>query len=101
MGFVKVRLKRFFADCEAVPTSGNEPMLGLSKLILGCCYCIQRQYPKGIENFKLCLELRKDLPSNAVDAHISAFSHYELGALMIKTNEVGELVGLIVTNFGF
>ncbi|XP_063917509.1 tetratricopeptide repeat protein 39C-like isoform X2 [Zophobas morio] len=74
-------------DCEAVPTSGNEPMLGLSKLILGCCYCIQRQYPKGIENFKLCLELRKDLPSNAVDAHISAFSHYELGALMIKTNE--------------
>ncbi|XP_044253016.1 tetratricopeptide repeat protein 39C-like isoform X3 [Tribolium madens] len=73
-------------DCEQVG-DGEEPMLALSKLILGCCHCIQRQFEAGIENFRLCLNLRKGCPNNAVDAHISAFSHYELGALLIKTNE--------------
>lgn len=85
---VKRRLQHIiFLDCEQIE-NGAEPMLALSKLILGCCYCIQRQYSLGVENFRLCLEMRKGLANNAIDAHVSAFSQYELGALLIKTPEV-------------
>lgn len=80
-----------FVDCEQVSDFNQEPMLGLSKLILGCCYCIQRQYSMGIKNFRLCLEIRKDIANNAIDAHVSAFSQYELGALLIKTNDVSTI----------
>ncbi|RZC32640.1 tetratricopeptide repeat protein 39C-like [Asbolus verrucosus] len=73
-------------DCEAIRDGEiQEPMLGLSKLILGCCYCIQRRYLEGINKFRICLEQRRNLPNNAVDAHVSAFSQYELGSLLIKS----------------
>jgi hypothetical protein len=63
-------------------------MLGLSKLILGCCYCTEKEYSRGIETFRLCLEQRKNVANNAADIHISAFTQYELATLLIKTNEV-------------
>ncbi|XP_008197438.1 tetratricopeptide repeat protein 39C isoform X2 [Tribolium castaneum] len=84
-------------DCEQVG-DGMEPMLGLSKLILGCCNCIQRQFSAGIANFRQCLDLRKGCPNNAVDAHVSAFSQYELGALLIKTNETKAEGKLLLQN---
>lgn len=66
----------------------DEPMVGLSKLILGCSYCVQKQYDYGIANLRKCLELRKTIPSNASDAHISAFCQYELAALLVKNCQV-------------
>ncbi|XP_068915157.1 tetratricopeptide repeat protein 39C-like isoform X7 [Tenebrio molitor] len=75
-------------DCEKIPEGKNcEPMLGLSKLILGCCYCTEKEYSRGIETFRLCLEQRKNVANNAADIHISAFTQYELATLLIKTNE--------------
>lgn len=67
----------------------DEPMVGLSKLILGCVYCISGRIESGIENFRKCLDMRQHLAPNLEDAHISAFAQYELGSLMLRNDEVG------------
>lgn len=66
----------------------DEPMIGISQLIMGSAYCVQNQYNDGIASFRKCLEVRHNIPPNAEDAHVSAFSQYELGALLIKCPEV-------------
>lgn len=66
----------------------DEPMKGLSRLILGSAYCIGGQIELGIESFRKCLNMRQNLTPNSEDAHISAFSQYELGSLLLKNEQV-------------
>lgn len=68
--------------------ANDEPMIGLSKLILGCAYCVQKRFDEAVENFRKCLDMRKNLPANAEDAHVSAFCQYELAALLLRSEEV-------------
>lgn len=63
-------------------------MLGLSELIGGSARCILKDFEGGIASFRKCLDIRRDVPSNADDAHISAFAQYELGAILSKNSEV-------------
>ncbi|KAB0793852.1 hypothetical protein PPYR_07532 [Photinus pyralis] len=74
-------IRRIISDCENVTV---EPMLGLALLIRGTCHCILKEYEVGIECLRQCLEIRKELPHNADDAHVSAFAQYELGHILMK-----------------
>lgn len=65
-----------------------EPMLGLSDLVGGSSRCILKEFEAGIASFRQCLEIRKNIPNNADDAHISAFAQFELGAILLKNPEV-------------
>lgn len=65
-----------------------EPMVGLSKLIEGNCYCNLGRYEEGITCFRECLRMRGCLPTNSEDSHVSAFAQYELGALLLRNQQV-------------
>ncbi|CAH1116013.1 unnamed protein product [Phaedon cochleariae] len=77
-------------DCSEVSDPSQEPMRGLSSLILGCSYCVQNQNDKAVESFRICLDVRKNLAPNCSDAHISAFCQYELASLLVKNEETRE-----------
>lgn len=63
-------------------------MKGLSKLILGCAYIVKREHKLAITSYRDCLSERNNIPKNSDDAHVSAFAQYELGALLIRSDEV-------------
>lgn len=77
-----------FPDCSQVGEEFDEPMKGLSRLILGCTYCVKREFENAVRSFRECLNQRKNVPKNADDAHVSAFAQYELGALLLKNDQV-------------
>lgn len=66
----------------------DEPMTGLSHLILGCCYSVKNDFENAVRNFRDCLYQRKNISKNSDDAHVSAFAQYELGALLLKNDQV-------------
>lgn len=74
-------IRRIISDCQNVTV---EPMLGLALLIRGTCHCIMNEYEVGIRCLRECLEIRKELPNNADNAHVSAFAQYELGYILMK-----------------
>lgn len=67
-------------------------MPGMSKLFLGSAYYVNKEYEKAVRSFQECLKCRVNIPKNADDAHISAFAQYELGALLMKNEDVNLLV---------
>lgn len=70
-------------DCSMdVINDIQEPMIGLSKLILGSCEITKNNIPEAINAFKNCLEIRND--NSQDDLHISAFCSYELAMLYIQ-----------------
>lgn len=71
-----------------VENAVQEPMIGLSKLIEGNCYCNLGRCEDGIACFRRCLEMRRHLPNNADDSHVSAFAQYELGGLLLRNQQV-------------
>lgn len=66
----------------------DEPIKGLSSLILGCSYCIMKKYESAVASFRECLNVRRNIPKNSDDAHVSAFAQYELGALLLRNEQV-------------
>ncbi|CAH1984671.1 unnamed protein product [Acanthoscelides obtectus] len=83
-------ISTIITECKNGQSEEDEPMIGLSKLILGGALCVQRHYDQAEECFKKCLELRKDIPTNADDSHVSAFCLYELGLLLLKKEQTQE-----------
>lgn len=65
-----------------------EPMVGLAKLLEANCHCNLAHYEEGMACFRQCLDMRKRLPYNSDDAHVSAFAQYELGALLVRNPQV-------------
>lgn len=78
--------KRIISECRE--SDIVEPMLGISKLIEGSCLCNLGRHENGVLAFRQCLDQRKELPNNSEDAHVSAFAQYELGALLVRKDEV-------------
>uniref|UniRef100_A0A8D9AGD6 Tetratricopeptide repeat protein 39C n=2 Tax=Cacopsylla melanoneura TaxID=428564 RepID=A0A8D9AGD6_9HEMI len=75
-------------DC--LSCDGEEPMLGLSKLILGASLNILNRKAEALTALESVLLVRKDLPSTAPDAHITAFALYEMGIILIENYETQE-----------
>ncbi|CAH0563976.1 unnamed protein product [Brassicogethes aeneus] len=65
----------------------EQPMKGMSKLILGNCYSLKREDEIAVKEFRECLLARKDCSYNAVDAHVSAFSQFELASILCRDVE--------------
>ncbi|KAJ8923161.1 hypothetical protein NQ315_001715 [Exocentrus adspersus] len=80
-------ISRIISDCTSTVPQLDEPMVGLSNLILGCAYGISGQVELAIDSFRKCLDKRSDLAPNAEDLHVSAFAQYELGVLLLRTEE--------------
>lgn len=70
-------------------------MLGLRYLIAGISYSILEDYEKGVFNFRKCLGVRSDIGPTALDAHVSAFSQYELGMILMRDEQV-ELIDCLI-----
>lgn len=66
----------------------EEPMLGLSKLIEGSCYNNLGKVEESITCYRQCLKQRQNLPNNGDGTHVSACAQYELGALLVRQEEV-------------
>lgn len=77
-----------FLECSQLVRECDEPMLGLSKLILGCANNINKEYDNAIKSLRECLNLRKNVYKSSDDMHITAFAQYELGALLLRNEEV-------------
>lgn len=75
-------IEAIVADCDS--NQDVEVMTGLRNLLAGACQIILKEHERAIESFRCCLQLRRALPNNAPDAHVSAFSQYELGTLLLK-----------------
>jgi hypothetical protein len=60
----------------------NEPMLGLTKLIIGLCHVCLKNVEEAINALRECIAVRVDEFEN--DMHVSAFAHYELAMLLLK-----------------
>ncbi|KAK5640781.1 hypothetical protein RI129_009328 [Pyrocoelia pectoralis] len=74
-------IRKIMSDCQNMTV---EPMPGLAMLIQGTCFCIMKEYENGVRCFRKCLDIRKHLPNNVVDGHVSAFAQYELGHILMK-----------------
>ncbi|XP_030754327.1 tetratricopeptide repeat protein 39C-like isoform X2 [Sitophilus oryzae] len=83
-------IQNIISDCEHVDTSKGEPRIGLSNLILGSCYTIEKRNQDAVKSFRKCLERRSAELNDAVDAHISAFSQFELGFILIQNDQTRE-----------
>jgi hypothetical protein len=76
-----------------------EPMLGITKLIIGLCHVCLKNVELAIDAFRECIEARADELEN--DVHVSAFAHYELAMLLLKhrrTREVSQFESLKIIN---
>lgn len=94
MSLVKPKLiyKHRLLECDyVVENAVPEPMIGIAKLIQGNCYCNLGQHEDGIACFRQCLDMRKHLPYNCDDSHVSACAQYELGALLVHQPQVQKL----------
>lgn len=75
------------SDC-ANDTSASEPMIGLTKLILGSTETYRSNINDAIQAYTDCIKQRKLYEtmnqSQDDEQHISAFAHYELAMLLLK-----------------
>ncbi|XP_053679653.1 tetratricopeptide repeat protein 39C-like [Anopheles nili] len=79
------QLESMVVDCSQPADSLCEPMLGISRLILGACLCYLARYEEAIRAYRECITIREasDHPEQQ-DLHISAFSYYELALLLLR-----------------
>lgn len=76
-------LNEIIDDCENLSALLNEPMIGLSKLILGTCHRLRGNFELAIKSYRDCIELRNDVNIQN-DFHISAFAHFELATTLLR-----------------
>lgn len=81
-------------DCSISQGDIYEPMIGMSKLVLGCCEANRQNYDGAIKAYRECIHMRRFEHSN--DVHISAFAHYDLAIVLLKqSKEVGLILFFI------
>ncbi|KAF7270682.1 hypothetical protein GWI33_016353 [Rhynchophorus ferrugineus] len=86
----RANIEKIVSDCDNTEFPQDEPRNGISELILGICLSIQKKNQEALSSFKKCLEKRSHEPNNSIDAHISAFSQFELGYMLIQNEETRE-----------
>ncbi|KFB43566.1 AGAP001215-PB-like protein [Anopheles sinensis] len=82
------QLESMVADCSQPVDAFSEPMLGISRLILGACLCCLTRYNEAIEAFRECIALREASSDHQQqDVHVSAFAYYELAILLLRRQQ--------------
>lgn len=80
-------LNEIIIDCTGGNIYKNEPMTGISHLVIASCHSCLQNFPEAINSYKNCIETRSTIDTPE-DAHISAFAHYELAVLLVKHENV-------------
>uniref|UniRef100_A0A182K7E4 Tetratricopeptide repeat protein 39C n=1 Tax=Anopheles christyi TaxID=43041 RepID=A0A182K7E4_9DIPT len=79
------QLESMVADCSQPTDAFSEPMVGISRLILGACLCCLARYEEAIGAFRECIFVRETFDhQEQQDMHISAFAYYELAVLLLR-----------------
>lgn len=79
------------ADCSQPTDAFSEPMVGISRLILGACLSCLARYEEAIGAFRECIFMRETIEhQEQQDMHISAFAYYELAVLLLRQDTAGE-----------
>uniref|UniRef100_A0A903Z062 Tetratricopeptide repeat protein 39C n=1 Tax=Anopheles minimus TaxID=112268 RepID=A0A903Z062_9DIPT len=79
------QLESMVADCSQPTDAFSEPMVGISRLILGACLSCLARYDEAIRAFRECISMREKFEhQDQQDTHISAFAHYELAVLLLR-----------------
>uniref|UniRef100_A0A182UCC8 Tetratricopeptide repeat protein 39C n=1 Tax=Anopheles melas TaxID=34690 RepID=A0A182UCC8_9DIPT len=85
------QLASMVADCSQPTDAFSEPMVGISRLILGACLSCLARYEEAIGAFRECIFMRETLEhQEQQDMHISAFAYYELAVLLLRQDTAGE-----------
>ncbi|XP_022916644.1 tetratricopeptide repeat protein 39C-like isoform X2 [Onthophagus taurus] len=77
-------INRIIQDCHEAWNIQVEPFMGLTRLIAGSCHILLGNNDEGVQCFREGIEARNSLSTNCEDAHVSAFTKYELGLVLIK-----------------
>ncbi|XP_049278684.1 tetratricopeptide repeat protein 39C-like [Anopheles funestus] len=84
------QLESMIADCSQPTDAFSEPMVGISRLILGACLSCLARYDEAIRAFRECIAMREKLDNqDQQDTHISAFAYYELAVLLLRQQQHG------------
>uniref|UniRef100_A0A182PRV8 Tetratricopeptide repeat protein 39C n=1 Tax=Anopheles epiroticus TaxID=199890 RepID=A0A182PRV8_9DIPT len=79
------QLESMVADCSQPTDAFGEPMVGISRLILGACLSCLARYEEAIGAFRQCIFMREaGEHQDQQDMHISAFAYYELAVLLLR-----------------
>ncbi|EAA01684.4 AGAP001215-PA [Anopheles gambiae str. PEST] len=85
------QLASMVADCSHPTDAFSEPMVGISRLILGACLSCLARYEEAIGAFRECIFMRETIEhQEQQDMHISAFAYYELAVLLLRQDTAGE-----------
>ncbi|XP_052891685.1 tetratricopeptide repeat protein 39C-like [Anopheles moucheti] len=84
------QLESMVADCSQPTDAFSEPMVGISRLILGACLTCRARYDEAIRAFRECISMREKFDhQEQQDMHISAFAYYELAVLLLRQQNDG------------
>ncbi|XP_053658534.1 tetratricopeptide repeat protein 39C-like [Anopheles marshallii] len=84
------QLESMVADCSQPTDAFSEPMVGISRLILGACLSCLARYDEAIRAFRECISMRERFDhQEQQDTHISAFAYYELAVLLLRQQNDG------------
>ncbi|XP_058059382.1 tetratricopeptide repeat protein 39C-like isoform X2 [Anopheles bellator] len=78
------QLESISADCSQPVDAYSEPMLGVSRLILGACLACLARYDEAILAYRECIAMRAEATDQQQDIHVSAFAFYELAVLLLR-----------------
>uniref|UniRef100_A0A182YHW8 Tetratricopeptide repeat protein 39C n=1 Tax=Anopheles stephensi TaxID=30069 RepID=A0A182YHW8_ANOST len=82
------QLESMVADCSQPTDAFSEPMVGISRLILGACLSCLARFDEAIHAFRECISMRERFEhQEQQDTHISAFAHYELAVLLLRQQQ--------------
>ncbi|XP_050083214.1 tetratricopeptide repeat protein 39C-like [Anopheles aquasalis] len=78
------QLESIQMDCSQPVETFSEPMLGISRLVLGACLACLGRYDNAILAYRECIAMREEASGEQQDIHISAFAYYELAVLLLR-----------------
>lgn len=79
-------LDKIVLDCDVPQKDVNEPIPGVSKLVLGACETYRGNFDNAVKAYRDCLKHREshDLDPDQSFGHISAFACFKLAMLLMK-----------------
>uniref|UniRef100_A0A182NQS6 Tetratricopeptide repeat protein 39C n=1 Tax=Anopheles dirus TaxID=7168 RepID=A0A182NQS6_9DIPT len=86
------QLESMVADCSQPMDAFSEPMVGISRLILGACLSCLTRYDEAVRAYRECIAMREryEHQEQQQDVHISAFAYYELAVLLLRQQQNAE-----------
>lgn len=79
----------------------NEPLIGVSYLIIGASYSKLKMFDEAIYSYRKCVTYCDRLAESVALEHIPAFANYELALLLLKSNQEDVSIPINYINLNF